>query len=330
MTAFGRAHQVLVDGRAARVFPGATTEVGDSAGVMWTDEVGTLTFDASAGAVDLATPFDLASLTKVIATTTVAMQLVEVAALDVEMLVGDVFSEWSGADRQSVRIRDLLEHASGLPARLVDAPPATPREFVHDICAMPLEYPVRSRSIYSDLGFILLGLALEQRGGASLAVQFVSLARSRFDLRSATRSEAPRRTHAADGRGFPPRPSARRRSSRQLRRRIGRRRRPCRPVRQRRRRRRICEDRPWRGPRRLETDAVFSRSRRRIRHPIVGAGKLARARVGHDARDLVVRDADVGIGLRARRFYRHVALDRPGPRSLLRAPDQPRLRWRID
>ena len=72
-------------------------------------------------------------------------------------------------------IQDLAEHAAGLPARLLDRPPAGRREFEHEICVTPLEYPPRTRSIYSDLGFILLGFALEDRGSAALSRQFDSL-----------------------------------------------------------------------------------------------------------------------------------------------------------
>jgi CubicO group peptidase (beta-lactamase class C family) len=71
-----------------------------------------------------------------------------------------------------VTVRDVLEHASGLPARLLDAAPLGRREFEHEICAMPLEYAPRTRSIYSDVGFILLGFIAADRGGASLETQF--------------------------------------------------------------------------------------------------------------------------------------------------------------
>ncbi len=85
------------------------------------------------------------------------MEGVRTGALSLEARAGSFFPEWRGTDRAAVTVRDLLEHASGLPARLVDPPPGGPREFEHDICTMPLEYAPRSRSIYSDLGFILLG-----------------------------------------------------------------------------------------------------------------------------------------------------------------------------
>lgn len=156
------ARRVIVDARTAGVFPAATIEAGSSASALWSDACGT----------DLQTPFDLASLTKVIATTTVVMELVRTRALRLEEPVSAFFGEWRGTDREAVTVRDLLEHASGLPARLVDTPPAGRREFEHEICTTRLEYAPRTQSIYSDLGFILLGFLAADRGGASLDTQF--------------------------------------------------------------------------------------------------------------------------------------------------------------
>jgi serine-type D-Ala-D-Ala carboxypeptidase len=153
------ARRVIEDAGRAGVFPAATAEVGSSGSPLFADAYG----------ADPSTPFDLASLTKVIATTTVVMELVRRRVLSLEEPVSEFFREWRGADREAVTVRDLLEHASGLPARLVDAPPPGRREFEHDICATPLEYAPCSRSIYSDLGFILLGFLAEDRGGGSLA-----------------------------------------------------------------------------------------------------------------------------------------------------------------
>ena len=152
------ARRVIEDARAGGVFPAATLEVGSSAAPIL----------VSASGTGLETPFDLASLTKVIATTTVVMELVRTGALDLGEPLSAFLAEWRGSDRDRVTVRDLLEHASGLPARLLDAPPAGRREFEHDICGMPLEYEPRSRSIYSDLGFILLGFLAADRGRAPL------------------------------------------------------------------------------------------------------------------------------------------------------------------
>jgi len=171
---FGSARRVLEDAIAARTFPAAAVDVGSTAGTLWRDAVGTLTADPPlAAAID--TPFDLASLTKVLATTTVVMQLMATDRLRLDERVGAFFQDWRGADRVAVTVRDLLEHASGLPARLVDPPPASRREFEYEICRIALEYDPRARSIYSDLGFILLGFITEQRGGATLPQQFADV-----------------------------------------------------------------------------------------------------------------------------------------------------------
>jgi CubicO group peptidase (beta-lactamase class C family) len=163
------AREVIAAAIRGRVCPAATLEVGGSSGVVWQDSLGTLTFDADAPPASLDTPFDLASLTKVIATTTVVMELVATGALRLDERVSVFFPEWRGADRDAVTVRDLLEHTSGLPARLVDPPPATRREFEHEISTIALEYGPRTGSIYSDLGFILLGFLASDRGGAPLA-----------------------------------------------------------------------------------------------------------------------------------------------------------------
>jgi CubicO group peptidase (beta-lactamase class C family) len=156
------ARRIVEEARTAGVFPAATVEVGSSADALWSEAFGT----------SLQTPFDLASLTKVVATTTVVMDLIRTGTLRLDEPVSAFFGEWRGVDREGVTVRDLLEHASGLPARLVDAPPTGRREFEHDICAIALEYEPRTMSLYSDLGFILLGFLAADRGGAPLADLF--------------------------------------------------------------------------------------------------------------------------------------------------------------
>ena len=158
------ARALLVRAITARMFPAAVAEVGHSGGVLWREAFGTLTFDADASPADAHTVFDLASLTKPIATASRAIELVSAGQLALDARVAESFPEWRGADRESVTVRDLLEHASGLAARLVDQPPESRIEFVHDISRMPLEYAPRTRSVYSDLGFILLGFIVEDRG----------------------------------------------------------------------------------------------------------------------------------------------------------------------
>ena len=159
------ARDVLVRAIAHGVFPAVTVDVGSSAGPLWQDAI-TVPFD---------TLFDLASLTKPIATASLVMRLLSERRLALDDRLSSHFSEWIGPDRIDVTVRDLLEHASGLPARLLDAAPIGRREFEHEICGMPLEYAPRTQAIYSDLGFILLGFLAADAGGAPLEVQFASL-----------------------------------------------------------------------------------------------------------------------------------------------------------
>jgi CubicO group peptidase (beta-lactamase class C family) len=147
---------------ASGTFPAASLEVGNSDRAMWRDATGRLTFDADADPVSEHTIFDLASLTKVIATTTLVMRAVDDGRLNLDDRVGTWIREWTGSDRDTVTIRDLLAHSSGLTAYMPFYRDYTGRfEFRHAIASMPLEYAPRSQAIYSDLGFILLGFILE-------------------------------------------------------------------------------------------------------------------------------------------------------------------------
>jgi len=177
VSAFSRAIDVLRSGVAARVFPGACAEVGTADGAVWQGQAGSLTYEPGATPVTADTVFDLASLTKVIVTASVAMRLVEGGRLLLDAPVRDYEANWQGDDRTAVCVRDLLEHASGLPAwEPLWRAHADRDGILAAIAATPLECPPRSRSIYSDLGFMLLGHLLETVDGRSLDVQLEEMA----------------------------------------------------------------------------------------------------------------------------------------------------------
>ena len=158
------AQEVLRDALRAKAFPAAVAEVGDATRVIWNHAVGRLTFDPAAPVASADTIFDLASLTKVFATTPIVMQEVERGALGLDEPVAQYISGWRGADRAGVTIRDLLSHSSGLPAYIPFYKTLTGRPAIEEaICATPLAYTPRAQSIYSDLGFMLLGFLLEDR-----------------------------------------------------------------------------------------------------------------------------------------------------------------------
>lgn len=172
MTSLARVQAVLQDGIAAGTYSAVTAEIGGAGGPRWAFAAGRRAFDSPV-AVDAQTVFDLASLTKVLATTTISLLLVRRDLLRVDQCISETVPQWSADDRAMLTIRDLLEHSSGLPAhreyfrRLIGLP-----AYVNAIAQEPLEYPPRTRSRYSDLGFIVLGAILERIGGASLAQQF--------------------------------------------------------------------------------------------------------------------------------------------------------------
>lgn len=153
---------LLNESIATKAFPAATIEVGRTEGPLWQHAAGALSYEAVATPASFDTIFDLASLTKVIATTPLVMRAVDAGRLDIDGVVADHFSEWQGTDRESVTVRDLLSHSSGLTAYLPFFRDHTGRlEFQRAICTLPLEYPPRTKSLYSDLGFILLGFLIE-------------------------------------------------------------------------------------------------------------------------------------------------------------------------
>ncbi len=155
------------------VFPGAAIEAGRSSGPLLTFEAGTQTYDGGSAAVTRDTVYDLASLTKVIATTALLSGQVAAARMRLNDRVGHWIEAWTGEERQPVTIRDLLEHASGLPAHRPYFESRRGRASIEmAICEEPLAYPPRTQSIYSDPGFMLLGFALENAAGEPLDRQF--------------------------------------------------------------------------------------------------------------------------------------------------------------
>ena len=162
------AARILRDAVQAHAFPAACVEVGGSDGARWNAAFGALTFDPYAPPATPDTIFDLASLTKVIATATLAMRAVDAGRIALNDPLIHWLPDWRGADRENVTIRHLLTHSSGLTAYLPFYRDLTGRpEFQHTICRLPLEYPPDSQSIYSDLGFILLAFILEDAAAAA-------------------------------------------------------------------------------------------------------------------------------------------------------------------
>src|SRR5262245_3965028 len=121
------------------------------------------------------TLFDVASITKAVVTSVLAMREVGAGRIALETPVVELLPEFEGGDRAQVTIRQLLCHSSGLPAhrpfwrQAAEAP--SERRAVSLLAARePLEYVPGTRAIYSDLGFIVLGWLLERVTGERLDV----------------------------------------------------------------------------------------------------------------------------------------------------------------
>ncbi|MGH9650953.1 MAG: serine hydrolase domain-containing protein, partial [Terriglobales bacterium] len=116
---FARAFDILRQAIADRAFPGAAVAVTHAGKLVALKGLGRFTHDAASPEVTAATVFDLASVSKVVATTAMAMILYERGHLDLEAPVAAVLPEFASADdprRRAVIIRMLLAHSSGLPA----------------------------------------------------------------------------------------------------------------------------------------------------------------------------------------------------------------------
>ena len=173
MAPFARARAVLADAVAGRVFPGAVVEVGSRERASTTIAVGALTYAGDSTPATAATVYDLASLTKVLCTATIAGALIERGLIGLDDPVRRWSGAWNGTDRSAVTLRHLLLHAAGLPAhRRYFETAHGPAAFEAAIGREPLEYTPGTRSVYSDPGFILLGCILERAGDAGLDAQF--------------------------------------------------------------------------------------------------------------------------------------------------------------
>jgi serine-type D-Ala-D-Ala carboxypeptidase len=168
---FGRAFEILEKAVSVRVFPGGSVAVTFRGELIAQKALGRSTYEMDSPEVAAASLFDLASLTKVVATTAMAMILYERGVLDLEAPVSAVVPEFAGDNsrRREVTLHMLLAHSSGLPAYeklflRVDSREALLRAAF----ATPLTAAPGARAEYSDIGFIILGIALERLADESL------------------------------------------------------------------------------------------------------------------------------------------------------------------
>lgn len=173
--------QAFLDALASGVFSGAQVRAGRNGKSLYAEHYGRVREEGDAPAVEEGTRFDIASLTKPLATAMLVMRAEENQKLDLSAAVQDYLPAFRRAER--LTLRQLLAHTSGLPAWLPlyeacagrGLPAAAVREsYLAQIAAAPLLDAPGTARVYSDLGFILLGFVLEAVDGRSLDQQFQS------------------------------------------------------------------------------------------------------------------------------------------------------------
>jgi CubicO group peptidase (beta-lactamase class C family) len=157
---------LIHDAIAAHAFPGAALAVTLGDRLLALRAFGHLTYDADSPAVQPETVWDLASLTKPIATVSMAMLLYERGKLSLDAPIVELLPEFATLGdpwRKLVTVRMLLEHSSGLPAHRKLYLEADAREAMLQAAArVPLNLAPGQHAEYSDVGFILLGWLLER------------------------------------------------------------------------------------------------------------------------------------------------------------------------
>ena len=149
--------------------PGAALAVGRYGRLVYLKGLGTTDYAAGAPAVDAATMYDLASLTKVVATTTAAMILEEEGKLDISRTVQSYLPEFNAPDKAAITVRMLLTHRGGLEAFAPLWKDTRGRaDYLAQINARPLANPPGTKMVYSDWDFILMQDIIERITGTTL------------------------------------------------------------------------------------------------------------------------------------------------------------------
>jgi CubicO group peptidase (beta-lactamase class C family) len=166
-TRLAKIDHVIQRGISAGGYPGASVVVGRRGAAVMEKGFGKLSWGRESTPVSAdRTIYDLASLTKVVGTTTALMVLYDEGKIGLDDLVSKYIPEFSGGNKDRVTIRQLLEHRSGLPAgrdlwRLAHSPD----EARAVVISTPLVWEPGRCYEYSDLGADMLGFVVEAASG---------------------------------------------------------------------------------------------------------------------------------------------------------------------
>lgn len=151
-------------------FPSAVYIVADRSRAVFADALGNSLVEPRRIAATLDTIYDLASLTKPLITGQLCARRIESGEFELDSSVSDYLPDFDRPDNNAITLRQLLTHTSGLPAwrPLYILAEGEPERALSVIANLNLEYKPGTRVVYSDLGFITLGLLLERLTGKRL------------------------------------------------------------------------------------------------------------------------------------------------------------------
>ena len=153
---------------AAHQLPGAVVHL-ERGGARYEQAYGKLSYEPDAPAVRTSTVFDAASLSKVLATAPSVLKLAEEGRIDLDAKLVSYFPECANGGKESITIRHLLTHSSGLPSGLPAKPAWHGDAAAHALaCGQVVTHPPGSFFRYSDINYILLGQLVQKVSGMPL------------------------------------------------------------------------------------------------------------------------------------------------------------------
>jgi len=166
---FSEIDEIISGGILTGSFPGAQVLIGNERDILYNKSYGNFTYDENSPVVTDYTMYDLASVTKVLATTSAIMKLYDQRKFNLSDKVSYYIPEFGSNGKEDITILNLLIHNSGLTAFVPFYKYYSNSEEVMDaIYNAELEYPTGSQSVYSDLNAVILGKLVEKISGKDL------------------------------------------------------------------------------------------------------------------------------------------------------------------
>lgn len=151
---------IIKSGIKENTLPGGVLLIGNKKEVLLDEAFGSI--DKTQPVNALATIYDVASLTKVVATTTSIMLLEEQGKLSLHDRVSKYYPEFVGSQKENVTIEQVMRHQAGFPSGQTPEINESLKEYTKRFLGAPLTYSPGAKFIYSDLGFILLAQIVEK------------------------------------------------------------------------------------------------------------------------------------------------------------------------